>query len=75
MPFHRGYQGEFGSVEKSPKVLLFLCWRPFPQWRAQYVIVKLKAKLDCFRPKKSYVTTGIIELNGLKAQNSMYLCF
>ena len=31
LPFHGGYQGEFGSVEKSPEVLLFVCWQPFPQ--------------------------------------------
>jgi hypothetical protein len=32
LPFHRGYQGEFRSVEKSPKVLQLLRWQLFPQW-------------------------------------------
>ena len=31
--------------------------------------------MDSVRQKKIYVATGIIDLHGLKAQNSMYLCF
>ena len=69
MPFHRGYQGEFGSVEKSPKVLLFLGWRPFPQWNYDNLWVTITSRNIIPALKLSHINCCFIMLEahgGLK---------